>query len=82
MREGCCGCSQAERRAMIPGRESSDPWSRKAHHILDQAMTGRGLDHHIEWALAYLGDTDKGAKIPRDLMVGSKQLERWGRLWQ
>lgn len=53
---------------MTHSRDTSDNWALRAHAILDRARAGNGLMHHIEWALAYLGDTDGSTKIPRDLM--------------
>lgn len=53
---------------MAHSRDTSDGWALRAHAILDRAQTGNGLAHHIEWALAYLGDIDGSTKIPRDLM--------------
>ena len=61
---------------MTRGRQSSDVWAIKAHQILDRAAQGHGQPHHIDWALAYLGDTDGSAKIPRDLFTGHKELAR------
>lgn len=52
---------------MIRARESSDRWARRAAAILDRARDGRGLADEIAWALAYLGDLECGAKIPRSL---------------
>lgn len=58
---------------MIRGRESLDRWAVYAHHILDRAQRGAFVKgNHIEWALAYLGDTDGCVKIPEDLMGGHR----------
>lgn len=57
---------------MIRARESLDPYALKAHDILDKAQRGHGLADHIEWALAYLGDSGGSTKIPRSLMYAGK----------
>lgn len=59
---------------MTHSRETSDTWALRAHAILDRARNGKGLAHHIEWALAYLGDTNGCAKIPRDLMGSGRAV--------
>lgn len=61
---------------MIRARESSDPWSHKAHQILDRARSGFGQPHHIDWALSYLGDKEGSQKIPKDLFTGHKEVAR------
>lgn len=57
---------------MIRARESLDRWSRYAHEVLDRVQRGslRVKPEHIEWALAYLGDTSGSVKIPADLSRG------------
>lgn len=53
---------------MIRARESLDRWSRYAHEVLDRVQRGsRVKPDHVEWALAYLGDTTGSVKIPADL---------------
>jgi hypothetical protein len=59
---------------MILARESSDVWARCACQILDKARQGHGLPEHIEWALAYLGDSEGSVKIPRSLMTGHREV--------
>lgn len=61
---------------MIRARESLDRWAQKAHEILDRAQRGGdATGAHIEWALAYLGDSTGSTKIPRDLMGGHRHAE-------
>ena len=58
---------------MIRARESLDAWAHRAHRILDRAQHDHEVNpEHIEWALAYLGDTSGSAKIPRSLMGGGE----------
>lgn len=59
---------------MAHSRDTSDTWALRAHAILDRARTGNGQPHHIEWALAYLGDTNGSTKIPRDLMGSGRAV--------
>lgn len=50
---------------MTRGRESSDNWARRAHHILDRARDGGSVSsRQVDWALAYLGDKEGDARIP------------------
>lgn len=61
---------------MIRARESLDRWAVKAHEILDRVQRGGSASaDHIEWALAYLGDSSRSTKIPRDLMGGHRHAE-------
>lgn len=56
---------------MIRARESLDRWARVAHDVLDQAQRDTFVHgHHINWALAYLGDRAGSTKIPGDLKQG------------
>ena len=61
---------------MIRARESLDRWAVYAHQILDRAQRGAAVKgEHIDWALAYLGDTNGSIKIPADLMGGHRHKE-------
>jgi hypothetical protein len=61
---------------MIRARDSLDRWALYAHHILDRVQRGgHSSADHIEWALAYLGDTTGSTKIPRDLQCGHRHPE-------
>jgi hypothetical protein len=56
---------------MIRARESLDRWAHAAHDVLDQAQRDPLVPgHHINWALAYLGDRAGNAKVPRDIRAG------------
>lgn len=61
---------------MIRARESLDRWAQYAHRILDRVRRGQDVKaEHIDWALAYLGDTNGPIKIPTDLMGGHRHPE-------
>ena len=61
---------------MIRARDSLDRWAIYAHRILDRVQRGGyATADHIEWALAYLGDTNGSTKIPRDLQCGHRHPE-------
>ena len=61
---------------MIRARESSDRWGRYAHRILDRAGRGSFVKpNHVDWALAYLGDSDGCTKIPEDHKGGHRHQD-------
>lgn len=56
---------------MIRARESLDRWARAAHDVLDQSQRDANVPgHHINWALAYLGDRAGNAQVPREIRCG------------
>lgn len=56
---------------MIRARESLNRWARAAHDVLDQAQQDRFIPgHHINWALAYLGDRAGNATVPKEIRCG------------
>jgi len=58
---------------MIRARESLDRWAVYAHNILDRVQRGAFVKgNHIDWALAYLGDSEGSTKIPEDLCGGHR----------
>ena len=58
---------------MVRARESADRWAVYAHRILDRAASGACVKgNHIDWALAYLGDSTGSTKIPADLFGGHR----------
>lgn len=61
---------------MIRARESLDRWAIYAHNILDRVQRGAFVKgDHIDWALAFLGDSDGCTKVPADLMGGNRHKE-------
>lgn len=50
---------------MIRARQSLDRWAQYAHYLLDKAQRGLHVKgEYIDWALAYLGDTNGSIKLP------------------